>query len=103
VAGRTLAGTAQKRLGGRRLAGTAQTPPGGSLVVDGTILVEVEREQYVDLIRQVESTTYSSTQIVTLRELPSRSIPVPELAEAIAAARHRGLAVFHRGVYGGQT
>jgi lipoate-protein ligase A len=78
---------------GRKLAGTAQARRCGSVVVHGTVLIDVERRAYLGVVQAAEQQlgmekhgVYDAERIVSLRELVGRPVPTAEVAAVIAAA-----------------
>jgi lipoate-protein ligase A len=82
---------------GRKIAGTAQARRGGSVVVHGTLLVDVEPEEYLAVVQNVERrlgmfggrVTRDPTRITSLREVVGQPIRITELAEGVRAAISR--------------
>jgi lipoate-protein ligase A len=90
VEGAFCEGAWDAAVGGRKLAGTAQSRRGGAVVVHGTILVDVDRHEYVRLLEAVEGVRYDPEQVVSLHELTDRSVTPMEVAGVVArAARDR--------------
>jgi len=79
---------------GRKLAGIAQARRNGSVLVHGTILIDIDRTEYLRLIGAAEQLVgisnphgeYDPEQIVSLHELTGRVVPAEEVALAIGRA-----------------
>jgi lipoate-protein ligase A len=76
--------------GGRKLAGVAQARSTGSVLVHGTILVNVDRKEYLRVIEAAErflgisnADRYDPERVVSLHELAGREVTNLELARAI--------------------
>jgi lipoate-protein ligase A len=71
-------------VGGRKLAGIAQTRRNGSVVTHGTVLVNVDRFEYMRLIEAAENVHYDPACIVSLHELTDPALSPAEVARVIA-------------------
>jgi lipoate-protein ligase A len=76
---------------GRKLAGVAQARNSTSVLVHGTILVDIDSCDYLAVIEAAErhitnsgACTYDRSRIVSLRELAGRSVTTAEAAAEIA-------------------
>jgi lipoate-protein ligase A len=86
VEGAFCEGAWDASVGGRKLAGTAQSRRGGGVVVHGTILVDVDRREYVSLLEAVEGARYDADRLVTVRELAGRAVTPAEVAALVRRA-----------------
>lgn len=76
---------------GRKLAGVAQARRRGGVVVHGTVLVNVDRQDYMSLVAIGErllgmcdnGTVYDPKRIVSLHELLGRPVSTYEVADAL--------------------
>lgn len=82
-------------VGGRKLAGTAQMRRRGSIVVHGTVLVDVLAIEYLELLAQAEVAcgakeyAHDPSRITSLREVTHQRACVPDLARALREAVSR--------------
>ena len=86
---------------GRKLAGTAQMRRRGSVVVHGTILVDVVATDYVELVSRAErvcgsmTRAYDARRIISLSELTRGQGGLEGLADALAQTSSRVAALTH--------
>jgi lipoate-protein ligase A len=79
-------------VGVRKLAGTAQIRRRHGVAVHGTILVDIDANEYLDLIERAEAAlglpqrTYDRSRIAALSELARRRVDSTELAGHLARA-----------------
>ncbi len=88
------AGSYDVSVDGRKLAGVAQARRHGSVLVHGTILLDVDAHEYLGLVEAAERLIgvpkghcrYDPTRITCLRELTGEQISGKDLAEALVEA-----------------
>jgi lipoate-protein ligase A len=90
VNGAFCSGRFDVAVAGRKLAGIAQARRNGSVLIHGTVLVDVDRVEYLQIVAAADSAVgvtnthpYCEDRIVSLHELVGRSLRVAEVADAI--------------------
>ena len=99
VEGAFCSGRYDASVDGRKLAGVSQARRKGTVLVHGTILVEVDRARYLQVIEAGERwlgiasapRSYDAERMVSLHELVRRPVGLQELANSVIQAAARVL------------